>query len=147
MLKSCPLIFRQVDATISKISSIGVSSGIIIYLMTMQKFILIFLILDFVVRLSKYKMFSSIFRISSSIKIFLKLPARLVDAGAKRLAAIFGLLFTIGMLIADLLGWIYAIWIIAFIFLACVVLDIFLDYCIACVVYNIVKRMFPKLFE
>jgi len=147
MSKACPLLFRQVDATISKISAVAVSSGIITYLFTMEKLILIFLILDFMLRLSSYKRFSPIFRIACSIKIFSKLPTRLEDAGAKRLAAIFGLLFTIGMLVADILGWVYAIWIIAFIFLTCVVLDLLLDYCIACVVYSAVRRIYPKWFE
>lgn len=147
MSKGCPIIFRQVDSTISKISAIFVSSGVITYLLTMQKLILIFLMLDFIVRLSSYKRFSPIFRISSFLKLFLKLPTHLEDAGAKRLAAIFGMIFTVGMLVSDLLGWPYSIWIIAFIFLLCVALDVFLDYCIACVFYSFFKRMYPKGFK
>lgn len=147
MSKGCPIIFRQVDSTISKISATFVSTGVITYLITMQKFILIFLILDFMVRLSKYKRFSPIFRISSFIKVFLKLPTHLEDAGAKRLAAIFGLIFTVGILVSGFLGWQYSVWIIAFIFLLCVALDVFLDYCIACVFYSFFKRMYPKGFN
>lgn len=146
MSKVCPIIFRQVDSTVSKISATFVSTGVITYLITMQKLILIFLILDFMVRLSKYKRFSPIFRISSSIKLFFNLPTHLEDAGAKRLAAIFGMIFMAGMLLSDLLGWAYSIWIIAFIFLLCVALDIFLDYCIACVFYSLFKSIYPKGF-
>ncbi|HQS65768.1 MAG TPA: DUF4395 domain-containing protein [Sulfuricurvum sp.] len=147
MSKGCPIIFRQVDSTISKISAIFVSTGVITYLITMQKFILIFLILDFMVRLSKYKRFSPIFRTSSFIKVFLNLPTHLEDAGAKRLAAIFGLIFTVGILVSGFLGLQYSVWIIAFIFLLCVALDVFLDYCIACVFYSFFKRMYPKGFN
>lgn len=147
MSKGCPLIYRQVDSTVSKISAIFVSIGIIAYLITMQKLILIFLILDFVVRLSRYKRFSPFFRVSSWIKVFSKLPTRLEDAGAKRLAAIFGLIFTVGMVVSDVLGWQYSIFIIAFIFLLCVILDILFDYCVACVVYSIVKRIYPNGFK
>lgn len=147
MSKACPLIFRQVDSTISKISAIFVSSAVIIYLITMQKVILIFLILDFMLRLSKYKRLSPIFRVACIIKTFSKLPTYLEDAGAKRLAAIFGMIFTIGMLGSDILGWSLSIWIIAIIFLICVALDLLLDYCIACVVYSFVKRIYPKWFK
>lgn len=147
MSKTCPIIFRQVDSTISKIGALAVSSGIITYLVTMEKFILLFLILDFILRLSPYKRLSPIFRLARFIKMFLKLPTRLEDAGAKRLAAIFGIIFTLGILISDLLGWQFGIWIIAFIFLLCVALDIVFDYCLACVVYSTVQRIYPKGFE
>ncbi len=146
MSKACPIIFRKVDSTISKISAIFVSTGVITYLITMQKLILIFLILDFMVRLSKYKRFSPIFRISFSIKLFLKLPTHLEDAGAKRLAAIFGMIFTVGILVSDFFVWPYSAWVIAFIFLLCVALDLFFDYCIACVFYSFFKRIYPRGF-
>ena len=93
MSQSCPLLFRQIDATITKINAFLVMGSIVFYLVTMQKWILVFLVLDFLIRLSGYKMLSPIFKISSELQKIFKLPVRLEDAGSKRLAAFFGLFF------------------------------------------------------
>jgi len=146
MSQACPLLFRQVDANISKMSAVAVSIGVIAYLITMQKVILAFIIIDFILRLSKFKGMSPIFRGSCLVKRILNLPTRLEDAGAKRLAAIFGLVFSIAMLGFDFLGLIVGIWIVAAIFISCVFLDLVFDYCIACKVYSIARRIYPKGF-
>ena len=146
MSQACPLLFRQVDANISKMSAVAVSIGVIAYLITMQKVILGFIIIDFILRLSKFKGISHIFRGSCFVKRILDLPTRLEDAGAKRLAAIFGLVFSIAMLGFDFLGLILGIWIVAAIFISCVFLDLVFDYCIACKVYSIARRIYPKGF-
>ncbi|MGZ5208925.1 MAG: DUF4395 domain-containing protein [Sulfuricurvum sp.] len=146
MSQTCPLLFRQIDSTIAKTSAFFVMSGVIIYLITMQKWILVFLIVDFLIRLSGYKKMSLIFQLSIGIQKLFKLQVRLEDAGAKRLAAFFGLFFMIGMLIADAAGWNIAVWVIAVVFMGCVLLDLFFDYCIACKVYSYAKKMYPKAF-
>ncbi|MDP2077672.1 MAG: DUF4395 family protein [Sulfuricurvum sp.] len=147
MSQACPLLFRQVDANISKMSAVAVSIGVIAYLLTMQKIILIFIIIDFILRLSMHKGLSPIFRASCFVKRVLNLPTRLEDAGAKRLAAIFGLAFSIAMLGFDFFGLILGIWIVAGIFITCVVLDLLFDYCIACKVYSIARKLYPAWFE
>lgn len=147
MSQACPLLFRQVDANISKMSAVAVSIGVIAYLLTMQKIILIFIIIDFILRLSMHKGLSPIFRASCLVKRVLNLPTRLEDAGAKRLAAIFGLAFSMAMLGFDFFGLIFGIWIVAGIFITCVVLDLLFDYCIACKVYSIARKLSPAWFE
>jgi hypothetical protein len=146
MSQVCPLLFRQIDATVSKISAAVVSGGVITYLITFQKWILIVLIIDFVLRLGGYKKISPIFQCANSFQKLFALPVRMEDAGAKRLAAFFGLAFMIGMLIGDIGGWIFAVWIIAGVFMTCVVLDILFDYCIACKIYSSAKKIYPKGF-
>ena len=72
MSQVCPLLFRQIDATISKVSAALVMSSVIAYLITMQKWILFFLIFDFIFRLSGYKRISPIYKIANGIQ---KLPS------------------------------------------------------------------------
>jgi len=146
MSQACPLLFRQIDSTVSKISAAVVMLGVIIYLTSMYKWILIFLILDFILRLSGYKTFSPVFQFANSFQKLFRLPIHLEDAGAKRLAAFFGLLFIIGILASDFIGCIVGIWIFAGIFMICVLLDLFFDYCIACKVYSAAKKIYPKGF-
>lgn len=146
MSQTCPLLFRQVDSTISKISAAVVMTGVIIYLITMQKWIIFFTILDFILRLYGYKKVSPIFQLSNGIQKLFRLPVYLEDAGAKRLAAIFGLFFMIGIVVSDFAGCLIGIWIIAGIFISCVLLDLLFDYCIACKVYSTAKKIYPKGF-
>lgn len=146
MSQACPLIFRKVDSTISKISAFLVMSLVIVYFITLQKMVLIFLILDFILRLSGYKPFSLVFQLANGIQKLFKLPVKLEDAGAKRLAAFFGLAFMSGMLVGDLLGCTIGVWIIAAAFMSCVLLDLFFNYCIACKIYSSAKKIYPKAF-
>jgi hypothetical protein len=146
MSQACPLLFRQIDATVVKVSASLVMGSVILYLLTSEKWILVFLIIDFLIRLSGYKKLSPIFALSKGLQTLLKLPVRLEDAGAKRLAAFFGLFFMIGILIGDLEGWGGAVWVIAILFMSCVLLDLFFDYCIACKIYSYSKKIYPTKF-
>jgi hypothetical protein len=69
------------------------------------------------------------------------------DAGAKRLAAQFGVGFTIALVISTLLHADLAVVIISGIFLSCAALELFFGYCIACKMYYIAKKIYPKWFE
>lgn len=146
MSQVCPLLFKQIDATISKISAAIVLSGVIVYLITMQKWILVFLILDFVLRLSGYKRMSPIYQLSNIIQKLFKLPVKMEDAGGKRLAAYFGLIFMVGMILGDVGSCIIGVWIIAGAFASCVLLDLIFDYCIACKVYSVIRKIYHKDF-
>lgn len=144
MSQICPLLFRQIDATVSKLSSMVVFIGLIAYLITSCKAILIFLIVDFMIRLSSYKVVSPVYQVSMFLQKILKLPVKMTDAGAKRLAAYFGLMFVIGMLIADIAGFRIIMWSFALIFMSCILLDLLFDYCIACKVYTLYRKFSSK---
>jgi hypothetical protein len=144
MSQACPLLFRKIDATISKINAATVVVFVIVYLLTMCKLILFFLIIDFALRLSGKKSFSPIFLFANGVQSVFKLPVCLEDAGAKRLAAFFGLSFMIGILLSDFLGFTAGVWICAVSFISCVILDLLFDYCIACKIYSMFGKIFPK---
>jgi hypothetical protein len=118
-------------------------AAVIVYLIASCKLILVFLIIDFMIRLSGKKSFSPIFLFASGVQAVFKLPTRLEDAGAKRLAAFFGLSFMVGILVSDLLKCEIGVWIFALSFMGCVVLDLLFDYCIACKVYSAFGKLFP----
>lgn len=146
MSQVCPLLFRQIDATTVKVTATMVMSFVIIYLVTSYIAILGFLILDFTIRLSGYKLYSPLFRSAELIQHLLRLPIKMEDAGAKRLAAFFGLFFMIGMVVSHAIGWNSGIWIFALVFMSCVLLDLLFNYCIACKVYALSKKIYPKGF-
>jgi len=147
MAQQCPLIFRQVDATVTRINTFFVMGSIVAFLLTQSVMILILLIIDFMLRLYGYKPYSPIQNLSLMIQHKLSLPVKMEDAGAKRLAAQFGVGFTIALVITSLLDADVAVAIIAGIFLSCAALELFFGYCIACKMYYIIKKIYPKWFE
>lgn len=147
MAQQCPLIFRQVDATVTRINTLFVILGIIAFLLTQSSMVLILLIADFILRLYGYKHLSPINISSLFIQKKLSLPVKMEDAGAKRLAAFFGVGFTIALLISLWIGADLAIAFISGIFLFCAALELLFGYCIACKIYYIAKKLYPKGFE
>lgn len=147
MAQQCPLIFRQVDATVVRINTLFVVIGIIGFMITYNPLIVSFLIVDFFLRLYGYKQYSLINRGSLLIQQKLSLNVKMEDAGAKRLAAFFGLIFSVLLLGGSLVGAYAAVNIIGGVFLFCASLELFFGYCIACKLYYIAKKIYPKAFE
>jgi len=146
MSQACPLIFRQVDATVTRINTLFVIVGIITFLATQYSIVLIALIVDFALRLYGYKHLSPINISSLWIQKKGALPVKMEDAGAKRLAAFFGIGFTIALLICSWIGADIAGAFIAGIFLFCAALELLFGFCIACKIYYIAKKIYPKGF-
>ena len=143
MAQQCPLIFRQVDATITRINTLFVMSGVIAYLITDIMAILVLLIIDFVIRLLGYKQISPTQNVSLWIQRKLSLPVKLEDAGAKRLAAYFGVGFMGALAVFHLLGMGWAVSIIAAVYLFCAALELFFGFCIACKLYYFTQKVYP----
>ena len=147
MAQQCPLIFRQVDATVTRINTLFVILGIVTFLVTKLSIVLIVLIVDFILRLSGKKYLSPVNISSLWIQKKFDLAVKMEDAGAKRLAAIFGLGFTIATLVSSLIGASTAVVLISGVFLFCAGLELLFGYCIACTIYYIAKTIYPKGFE
>lgn len=147
MAQQCPLIFRQVDATVVRINTLFVISAVSMFLVTQNWIILILLVIDFILRLYGYKHLSPIQNMSLLIQKKFSFPIKMEDAGAKRLAAFFGVGFTIALLIAYSLHSDLAVLIIGSIFLFCASMELFFGYCVGCKIYYIAKKLYPKGFE
>lgn len=144
---SCPLNFVQVDSNASRLSSLMVASLVIIYLTTSIEYILYFLILDFSLKLFINKNYSLISMLAHTLRKSLKMPEKFTDGGAKRLAGIFGLIFVCMLLLTDFLGLSSLTYIVAGIFLTCSLLDVFINYCLGCQIYYIVKKLYPSFMS
>lgn len=147
MAQQCPLIFRQVDATVTRINTLFVIIALMVFLVVQNPLILVALIVDFILRLSGCKQFSPVNRLSLLIQKQFSLPIKMEDAGAKRLAAIFGTIFTLIVLIASLFHADAVIAVVAGIFLFCAALELLFGFCVACKIYYIAKKIYPKGFE
>ena len=147
MSTACPLNFKQVDSNISRFSALLVALLVLIYLVTHNVFILLFLAFDFALKLFVTKKASLITHFSGFLKESFKIEEKLVDGGAKRLANFLGLFFVLLLVLAHyLLIWEISLF-LATIFLACSLLDVFFDYCIGCKIYFIIKKIYPNFMN
>ena len=147
MSNSCPLNFERVDSNVTRLSSFFVASLVILYLFTSNIYILIFLALDFIVKLFVNKELSPIAMLSHFIKGALRMKEKFTDGGAKRLAGMFGLLFVFLLITTHFLNAWLASLIVAAIFLSCSLFDVFFNYCIGCKVYFIIKKIYPSFMS
>jgi len=146
MAQECPLIFRQVDATVVRINTLFVIGAVIGFLITQYVIILVLLTVDFLLRLFGYKQISPINNFSLLLQRQFSFSSKMEDAGAKRLAAFFGLGFTVALAVFHLIGLEWAVDAIAAIYLFCAGLELLFGYCIACKIYYIAKKVYPKAF-
>lgn len=147
MAQQCPLLYRQVDSTITRINTLFVIGGVIAYLVLDNAIILMLLIIDFMIRLYGYKHISPTQNVSLWIQGKFSLPVKLEDAGAKRLAACFGVAFMSALFLFHYLGPDWAVTAVAAMYLFAASLDLFLGFCIACKLYYLVKKVYPQRFE
>lgn len=147
MPNSCPLNFERVDSNVSRLSALFVASLVILYLFSSNVYILIFLALDFIIKLFLNKEFSPISMLSKQIKSLFRMKEKFADGGAKRLAGMFGLLFIFLLIIAHFLNAPFISLVVAAIFLSCSLLDLFFSYCIGCKIYFIIKRVYPAFMS
>lgn len=146
MAQQCPLLFRQVDATVTRINTLFIVSGVVGYMMTHSLVILAVLIADFLLRLYGHKHLSPVQNASLWIQRRFSLPEKMEDVGAKRLAALFGVGFIAAMALFHLLQIPLLVNVAAAVYLFCAALDLLFGYCIACKIYHLAKKIYPKGF-
>jgi hypothetical protein len=143
MAQVCPLAFRQIDGTIARLNTITVSFVLVLFLITAEPLWLLFLAIDFMVRLYGHKPYSPVYLISSGLKKLFGLQTVMVDAGAKRLAGHFGLAFVLITLGAALLQLSLLMYAAAAVFLSCLMLELAFGYCIGCKIYFLYRKLMP----
>lgn len=147
MQNSCPLSFKPVDSYVARLSSLFVVFLVLLYLFTLNVYILFFLAIDFIIKLFVINRTAPLNTLSKIIKKIFKIKEKLVDGGAKRLAGFFGLLFVMLLLISHLFDtWILSIS-IAVIFIICSLLDVLFNYCIGCKIYFVIRKVYPTFMD
>ncbi len=138
--KSCPVSFIKIDANIVRINAFYILLLMSFYLMTLNKFIILFLIADFSIRLFVNKSYSLLYFLSLRTKELLHVKSRLEDSAPKILATYFGFLFLVLILLFDLLHVETLLYATSGILLVCLFLELAFDYCLGCKIYYLYKR-------
>jgi Domain of unknown function (DUF4395) len=147
MSQSCPLTFRLIDGTVVRIGAFYISMILIIFLITQQNFLLYFLLLDFIMRLYGYKPYSIVYNLSLVTKKIFSFSSQMSDAGAKRLAAHFGLFFIVLLTIEKGFELEFLEYVTVAAFLFCSILEILFSYCVGCKIYFFIKKIYPAFME
>ena len=138
--KSCPVSFINVDGNVSRVNAFYVGILFIAYLLTMNSFILYFLIIDFIIRLSYRKEYSLLFMLSVQTKKMLRVKSDMVDYAPKRLASLFGLIFLVAISLSSLANLTILFYILSIALLMCILLEAIFSYCLGCEIYHIYMK-------
>jgi len=141
MAPACPIAFRQIDGTITRINSLIITLMLAAYLLSSEIFFIYILGVDLIIRLFINKKLSPINQISSLIKLLIRAQTHNTDAGAKRLAAYFALGFSWAVIALHTFGLFNIANIVALIFVSCSVTELIFNYCIGCKIYFIYKKI------
>ena len=146
MSQSCPLAFRQIDGTIARLNAFSVFTLLVLFVFVPNPLILLVVGADFMIRLYGSKQYSPFFQFSKLLQKTFKLSSVMVDAGAKRVAAHFGLFFVAVTLGGNLAGLDLLMYTTVAIFIFCLSLELLFAYCIGCKVYFIYRHFVPERF-
>lgn len=144
MAQSCPLAYRQIDGTITRLNALSIFILLTLFVYFLHPLILLFLGFDYMIRLYGNKSYSPIYLLSFALQKLFGLKAEMVDAGAKRLAGHFGLFFVFLALAADLAGLTVVMYAAVAVFIFCLSLELLFAYCIGCKIYFIYRKFVPE---
>ncbi len=131
-IEACPISYKQVDKHLIKAYSSIVLVSLLFCLFFDYHFAFYIITLDFVIRVFAGIKYSPLCNILTRSFRVVDLQPVLVNAGAKKTAAIVGLLFSVIISISYLMSWIFAAKLFIIIFIIAITLDLFFDYCLAC---------------
>lgn len=141
MAPTCPISYRQIDGTISRINSLTITLMLIAYLFTAQIVFIYILGVDLILRLFISQNFSPVNQLSRAIKVLIGAKTHNTDAGAKQLAAYFGLGFAWTVIALHSADLVYVAKAVGVVFVSCSLLELFFNYCLGCKIYFIYKKM------
>ncbi len=145
MVESCPISFDKVNEKITRINAMFVFTGLLGFILTPYKCVIIPIVIDFAIRVLFGLKYSPVcFLIKHSLDI-LKLKPHLVNAGPKKFAAKIGLTLTTILLISYIFDFNTLGTVLGIILLIAVGMEALLNYCVACKIYSILTAVGIKL--
>lgn len=135
MQQLCPISDKQVNELVSRINSFFTVIILLVHLQFHALGLLIFLVFDMLMRGFFDGRYSVLNSLSRQLINVVKKEGRMINAGPKIFAAQVGFFFSLGVLVSSLLGYEWLSRVIAFVFLACALLESLFAYCVACKLY------------
>lgn len=140
MSQTCPISFKQVNEKVARINAMLTATSVVLYLLLSYKFIMVFLIIDFIIRGffdPRYSLFSTISK--SVLRLFNSKPV-FIDASPKVFAAKLGFTFTSLMLFFDVFDLQIVSIVIGSVLISFALLEGLFRYCVGCKIYSFFER-------
>ncbi len=131
----CPISDDRINKSVVRLTGFFVAVTAIVYIVTLNPWLLVFLGVDFLIRAFSIFRFSPLSLVACGIIVGLKLKPTLIDKAPKLFAARVGLLFTLVGLGLYLIAPIASIIVLGVLTIFALVESLF-DFCVGCVVYT-----------
>jgi hypothetical protein len=136
----CPVDFVLINENKARLTAFFVLVLGTVFLVTGLWIIVVFLILDFLLRVNNWGKYSLLAILSEVVIRLLKIKNKPTDRAPKRFAAGVGLLFTIGMLLVTLLHLTIITVVVTAVLLFFAFLESFVGFCAGCYVYSLLQK-------
>lgn len=140
----CPISDKRINENIARGNAFLTVGFLIAYLLTVNPFLIVLLLFDFLLRAVELSKYSPLAFLSGKINYLLNLQPKIINAGPKIFAARIGVVFNMLILISSLAGWHTTALIFSIAFGVCAFLEAVFAFCIACEIYPYVYRFFYK---
>ncbi|HTK20673.1 MAG TPA: DUF4395 domain-containing protein [Mucilaginibacter sp.] len=137
----CPVDFVPMNENKARFTALFVLILGAVFLLTKWWLIIVFLVIDFLLRANNLGKYSLLAILSDAIINQFKIKNKPTDRAPKRFAAVLGLIFTIGILILTLLDLNIETLIVTFVLLLFAFLESFVGFCAGCYVYSLVNKV------
>ncbi len=137
----CPISFKKIDEHAARLTGFFAVILLAIYIWTGSLLPIVFLVYDFLVRGLERPSLSLLSQLSKWVLSVFNFKPLLINAGPKLFAARVGLIFSLLVLIAELLNWSTAALIITGVFGLCALLEAVAGFCVACKLYPLIYRL------
>jgi len=143
MTETCPISPEVVDDQATRIGAALTILIVIAGLWQGRFWIPLLLAVDFGLRSRGWSSFSPIAQASKALRKATGLQPRPINAGPKRFAALIGVLFSLGIAIAQSLHHPTVALALGSVLIFCAALEAFLGFCLGCKVYGFIQPHFP----
>jgi len=144
MTQACPVNERKVNERVTRLNAFITLSFLLIYLLYPTKWLILFLMFDFVLRIFQSGKFSFSSNLSKVVLKAFSISPVYINAGPKVFAAKIGLIMTAAIFAFYLVGWINVAAIIAGIVILFAFLETAFGLCLACKMYPFYTSIFKN---
>lgn len=140
----CPISNKKIDENVARFNGAFTVILLTVFLLTQNILALLFLLVDFFLRSAELSAYSPLANLSKYFVQAFGIKKNPINAGPKIFAARIGVIFSVAILITNLIGFDTASYVIAGIFGFCAFLESAFGYCVACQIYPFVFKLTYK---
>ena len=138
----CPISDKRINENVARANAFFTVLLLVSFVVTSNLFILVFLLVDFLLRALELSQYSPIAFVSRKLVQALSLKPKMINAGPKIFAARIGLFFNVSVFISALAGLNTLSFVLVAVFGICAFMEAAFNFCIACEVYPFVYKLF-----